>query len=546
MSFSSNDVFLKRPRSVFSRPKNVKIPMVEGQIVPLVVQMDVMPNDTFSYDLSWFLRSATPAFPVMDQAVFSVYAFFVPHRLVWDHFQNFWGQNDTGAWTLSQSYEYPKIEASFTNPDTNVPNLAQYLYGMSCNNNGASLGNVMVNAIPARAYLKIYNDYFRWEVTDAPVLFSKGDSAVDSVTFSALASTPLTACKFSDLFSTCLPAPQRGAPVSILGGTAPVVTNNSNFLDVGASTPGLVWKYKSNSLVDPNSILGISSAGGGKTVVNDSLGVDMDNSIAVPVNLVADLNAANNTVNMLRLAVATQRYLEQLNRTGNAYWEVISGVFGLRNPSQAVLQRAQYLGGFSQPLNMSQVVATANSAEGTAKAVGDTGAVSISSGRNSLITYSATEHGTFMIVGVIRTNNTYFQGLEKQFTRFTREEQYVPQLALIGEQPVMRNEIFWSGNDDTHVFGYQEAWYDYRHSKDVCLGVFADKTNGNLFSYRKVLTSAPILNSAFIHEDKSKIDQTLLVSSTESGFQYLCDFHFSSKWARCMPTYSQPGLMDHF
>lgn len=509
--FTKNPSTISLPRSIFPRNQEQKFTLNEGELIPVYVS-EVLPGDTISLDCAYLMRSSTPAFPVMDNAEMDISFYFVPNRIIWDHWKQFMGENDTGAWTQTHEYTVPNVIGGYLGSSVDNP-LSSYIYGSWVYHGDESARRI--NLLYARAYAQIYNDWYRWEVTDTPVLFSKGDTDSSDVIVSMLNSKPLTCCKKYDYFTSCLPEPQKGNAVKI-------------------PSKGIANEW-------------ISPTGGPVDGINASLAfetgdLDVDTSKDSYSFVGVSLDSANEaTIRDLTLAFQTQKLLEQFARGGTRYWEMLLSTFGVRS-KDSTQQLAEYLGGFTHRLNMSQVVATAN---GNGASVGNTGAVSVSGGNGSCFTYSASEHGILMGIVTVRTHNTYGDGIDRQFTRLKKLDYYFPALAMIGEQPVYSDELYVDEVSHNEIFGYQEAWADYRFKQNTVNGIFADDA-GKAFSYFQHLSGAPVLNSAFIHEPKSKIDQTLLVSSDTSGYQYLCDFYFKANWSRTMPVYSVPGLTDHF
>lgn len=529
--FSETPTMLDAQRSVFPRNSEFKCPMNSASLYPVYVD-EILPGDTFSMDLSWFLRSSTPAFPVMDNSYIDFYAFFVPNRIVWNHWKQFNGENDTSYWTQSIEYTIPGVSnVDLTYGTTDHPNLGNYLYGIGSVNEIDYL-----NILPARAYAMIYNEWFRSEVVDSPVLFSKDDTDSSDIIKTLLENEPLKVDKFFDAYTSCLPEPQKGDAIKLpLGDKARVITSD-DVIPASYPQPFLKWGSFTSGEAVGKGILGTNSYG---DTLQYNAGSSSEIGGAVPINLYADLsNATAATINQLRFAFACQKYLERL-AFGSRYREQLLSMWGVQSQDQT-MQIPEYLGGFRQILNMSQVVATSNST-GSAGSVGSTGAVSVTGGKRSLFTKSFTEHGWVIVTACIRAQNTYFKGLEPMFTRRDKFDYYNPVFANIGNVPVKKGNIFYDSNHDA-TFGYQEAWWDYRYKQSSAIGIFESEDS---FSYGQKLTAAPSLNSGFLKEDPSKIDKTLLVSTSASGYQYLADFHFNVKATREMPVYSVPGLIDH-
>ena len=162
-----------------------------------------------------------------------------------------------------------------------------------------------------------------------------------------------------------------------------------------------------------------------------------------------------------------------------------------------------------------------------------------------VFTKSFVEPGILMGLAVIRTDEGYQQGLEKFWSRKSRFDFYYPALANIGEQPIYNKEIYLQGNDeDNEVFGYQEAWADYRYKPNRVSGAFRSNYNGTLDSwhYYNSFNELPTLSSEFIDAPSENIERTLAVQNEP---QFIADFMMDSIYTRPMPLYSVPGLLDH-
>ena len=260
------------------------------------------------------------------------------------------------------------------------------------------------------------------------------------------------------------------------------------------------------------------------------------------VNIGADLGSATAaTINELRQAIAVQHILERDARTGTRYKEYLQGAWGVTSPD-ARLDRSEYIGGYRLPININQVIQT--SATDTTSPQGNTAAFSMTTMSRNMATYSATEHGFILGLAAVRVDHSYQQGLSRMWTRSTRFSYYDPMLANLGEQAVLNQEIYAQGTAvDEEVFGYQEAWADYRYHTNMITGEMRSTYAQTLdaWHYADKYTKLPTLSSDWIKEGTENIDRTIAVQSDNSR-QFICNFYFDQTWTRAMPIYSLPGL----
>lgn len=231
-------------------------------------------------------------------------------------------------------------------------------------------------------------------------------------------------------------------------------------------------------------------------------------------------------------------------RGGTRYQEMIKSHFGVTSPD-ARLQRPEYLGGERLPININQVIQ--NSATTDVSPQGNVAGYSVTSDSHGDFIRSFTEHGMIIGLCVARYEHTYQQGLSKFWSKKSRTDFYLPVLANIGEQPVLNKEIYAQGTAvDDEVFGYQEAWADYRYKPSIVTGEMRSNHNKSLDSWHFAddYDALPHLSSDWINEDQKPVDRALVVQSTVSN-QLFADFFVQNETTRPMPVYSIPGLIDH-
>ncbi len=554
MSRNANSRFALNPtnidinRSKFNMNHSVKFSGNVGDIIPFEVQ-EVLPGDTFQYNTSKVVRLQTLVAPIMDNVYMDTYYFFVPTRLTWEHWKQFNGENTESKWLPSTQYSIPQITAP-ADTGWQIGTIADYM--------GIPTGvpNLSVNALPFRAYALICNEWFRDENNLDYLDIPTGDATVVGVntgtfvTDVAKGGKPYIASKYHDYFTSALPSPQKGPEVSIgLTGNVPVYGNGSVLaLTNGTTNYALMMREPTSK----NFVFTTAGADNIGSPVGTAMGqVDAGQSQGYGVvqsgnsGLVADMSGMTAaSINSLRLAFATQRMYERDARGGSRYVEMIKSHFGVVSPD-ARQQRPEYLGGNRIPININQVVQTSGEVGNTPQ--GNVAGYSVTSDSHGDFIKSFTEHGFVIGVCVVRYDHTYQQGIHRMWSRKARTDYYLPVFANLGEQPILNKEIYASGSDtDDEVFGYQEAWAEYRYTPSRVAGEMRSQAEKSLDVWHlgDYYTQLPVLQSSWIQEDKENLDRALQVTSRVSN-QFWCDFYLSCEATRPMPLYSIPGLIDH-
>ncbi|AXH77982.1 MAG: major capsid protein [Microviridae sp.] len=505
-------------RSSFDRSHGHKTTMDASFLIPVYVD-EALPGDTYNVSMTGFARLATPIFPIMDNMFLDTQFFAVPMRLVWDNWERFNGAQDNPG--DSTSYLIPQV----------VSPAGGYLEGSVQDYMGipTKVAGLETSALFNRGINLIWNQWYRDQNLQDSLPVPKGDGPDDPAIY-----TLLRRGKRHDYFTSCLPFAQKGQAVDIpLGLTAPIIgigSSQSQFPTVDVS----VLETQGIAKVYPNAVA-TNDAGG--AIYIDGTG---DGSGSRP-NVYADLSAATAaTINSLRQAFAVQQILEQDARGGTRYTEIIRSFFGVVSPD-ARLQRPEYLGGGSTPINISPIPQTSGTGAYTASPQGNLAAMGTAL-CNHGFQMSFTEH--CMIIGFcsVRADLTYQQGLNRMFSRKTRYDFYLPPLAHIGEQAVTRKEIYATGvnaNDDV-VFGYQERYGEYRYKPSIITGLFRSNATGSLDTWHlsQNFATAPVLGEEFIVENPP-IDRVIAVPSQP---QFLFDTYFKIKCDRPMPVFGVPGL----
>lgn len=552
--FATNPVRLDMSRSKFPRNFSHKTTFNAGQVIPFYVD-EVLPGDTFQVRTSKVVRMQTLLTPVMDNVYLDTYYFFVPNRLVWEHWKQFMGENTESAWIPQVEYEVPQLTAPANGWE--VGTLADYM-GVPTGVKGLS-----VSALPFRAYALIMNEWFRSENLTDPLNIPVDDATVQGVNTGnyvsdvAKGGKPFVANKFRDYFTSCLPSPQKGPDVTINTaqlGNAPVVPMDKPVPKDLLNYPYNVYIPNGNSVFGAGYHAGSvhqNAFGGAYWLAKDGysdLDPTIDNGVAgYPANLWAqfDNTVSVATINQLRTAFQIQKFYERSARGGSRYIETLKAHFGVTSPD-ARLQRPEYLGGNRIPVSINQVIQNSGTVSGSTP-LGDTGAMSLTTDVHSDFTKSFVEHGFVIGVMVARYDHTYQQGIERFWSRKSMFDYYWPEFANIGEQAVLNKEIYAQGNaQDDEVFGYQEAWADYRYKPSRVSGEMRSSYAQSLDVWHLAddYSKMPALSDAWIHEDPATINRVLAVSDNLAN-QFFCDIYVQNYSTRNMPLYSIPGLIDH-
>lgn len=581
------------PASSFDKSHRHLTTFDSSKLVPIFVE-EALPGDIFKINTSALIRMSTPSAATMENPTMDIHFFFVPNRIIWENFKYFMGENKNAGYQADYK-QIPIIDYD-TNLIYKEEDLASYL-GFPQGVDFSAI-KTPISSLYFKAYGKIWNDYYRdqnlqseIDITnnnrnDENVKVSNYWSNVSNVDYNKsiqIGKQLAPVSRLVDYFSTCLPYPQKGDTVSI--DTLPLKNLRLNIpkLNVshGVGSPSRVEYYDQNGKLvslDVDSENQVLSLGvGGNQMKYDGQGTlipiqsqkytqnlpnpqsgelgplynKLSTDAVYNVGEVTSLQPFNYSINDLRLSIALQHMRELDARGGTRYIEMLLNHFGVQT-SDARLDRAELIGGFRDNINIGNIV---QSSSGTnTSPLGVLGGVSVTSSQMPrAVNYAVKEHGIIMGFVIVRPQINYSQGLEKKFTRIEKLDFYDPLLANIGEQPVFKYELFLSDdtsdNKNNEIFGYNEAWADYRYSFNKASGYMSVNSLlslASLYSYTEKYENAPVLGSSWMESNKRVIGQTLLVGGDlkekEYIQQFLGDFYFNSIVTRKMPVYSIPGL----
>lgn len=525
-------MYMKRTK--FDRSHVYKTTFNSGKLIPVFID-EVLPGDTTRMSVNYFARLATPIKPIMDNIYLDWFFFFVPNRLVWEHWQSFcFEQEDPEDNT---DYVIPTVTATGNSDNAYVGSLWDY-FGLPVNTSGNLSG---ISALPFRGVYLIYNEWFRDENLQKTVKIQKGDanevlnsarsSEQPSWVFSSGTSiVPGLACpprgKRHDYFTSALPWTQKGPGVDIsLTGNAPVLATTNTQPD--PHVPGI---YVARDGASSTRFAAMTWGPGSSDVLSGSVYADLSKVSAV-------------TINGLRTAFQMQKFYERLARGGSRYTEVLRSFFGVVSPD-ARLQRPEFLGSFTKMVNVNPIAQT--SATDNTSPQGNLSAYGVTAAKFHGFTKSFVEHGYIFGFVCARADLTYQQGINKMWLRSTVYDFYWPTFAHLGEQAIELREIYAQGSEaDTTVFGYQERYAEYRYKPSQITGKFRSSVSGgnlDVWHLSQFFSNAPTLNEEFIMENPP-IKRIIAVQDEP---EFLLDIGFRYTTVRPMPMFGTPGLVDHF
>lgn len=548
---------MKASRTRFNRDQTILTTFDAGKLIPFYVD-EVLPGDTFNVDTSAIIRMTTPKYPVMDDAFIDFYYFYCPNRILWKDFKQFMGEVESKPFMPEVSYKVPQIVIGAT-ADAKMPAEGTILDYMGV---PTKIDRTFkINALPIRAYVKIWNEFFRDENVENAAAWRDESEDVEYGTGTRLGDEKevtlekrllnayrggfcLPVNKFHDYFTSCLPQPQRGPDVTLpMTGNAPIRVGNQKGEYQGFGGP-VEMVVDANGNNTPGSLMyGKYTGAPGEKQTMQFTGKDRTtNELGAGGWMYADLESVTAaTINDLRKAVAVQQYYEALARGGSRYREQVQALWDVVISDKTV-QVPEYLGGGRYRVNVNQIVQTSGQQTDKDTPIGETGAMSVTPINESSFTKSFEEHGFVIGVCCVRHNRSYQQGLERFWSRTDRLDYYVPQFANLGEQPVKKKEIMLTGAaSDEETFGYQEAWADYRMKPNRVSGKMRSNAIGTLdfWHYADYYSSAPTLSQDWMEEGKTEIARTLIVQDEP---QFFGAIRVANKTTRRMPLYSVPGL----
>lgn len=562
MSRNSETIFTNLPsiniqRSIMDINSDHKTTFDTGELIPFYWS-ECLPSDSVKIRTNKVIRLQTLLTPLMDSLYLDTFYFFIPARLTWNHWKEFMGENTGSAYLPQISYRPPVIKCGASHGAVATGDLLDY-FGCPLAV-GTDTVYYSTIALPYRAYLLCWNEFFRDQNLQDPINVPLSDSDISWK--DAPVKTPLPVNRLHDYFSSALKAPAKNADGFVTAmtsrmkggidptdptktGTAiPVMTGSAVLRTEEGTKYGM--HFISNGEI---SGAGYLSADNAFVNVNKSNAAPQSTTnAAVPDNLYSSFSGVSFgiTIPDLRQAFQMQKFLEREASHGSRYQETLLSHFTVR-AMDARLQRPEYLGGNRVPLNISQIV---NQAQSDGEFLGDLGGMSLTCDSHFDVEYSCQEHGYILGLACVRYKSSYNQGYNRMLSRNTRYDYAWPEFAHLTDQEIRNYEIYYDGTDndyDQGIFGYAERYAEYKYRPDYCSGEMRPGISNSLASWHlgDYYTGQVFLSDEWLRMSKNPVDRALAVTSNVSN-QIFGDFYTECRWTRPLPVHSNPGFADHF
>lgn len=509
---------IRGPRSVFNLSHPHKTTFDAGLLIPVLVK-EVLPGDTWAVQLSGFGRLSSSALqkPIMDNLYWDTWFFYCPMRLLWTNAPKFFGEQLNPGDSIS--FLIPGIATPWTPGANSIFDYMGVMPGSGAPGTVPIEAPNSINALPFRMYNLMYNQWFRDQnlISSAVVALTDGGEGSGNYVLRKRAKRP-------DYFTSALPFLQKGVAVT------------SAVVPAGTGIAGAPTFVDTTTLTNVGALKRLG-AGADTTVVHPPAGTAgaflawSDPKLTV-------------LINDLRQAVMIQEFLERDARGGTRYPELVYEHFGVENPDARV-QRVEYLGGGSSQIVVNPVANTSNTSTGN---LAGTGSVFV---KNHGFHKSFTEHGYLMCIVNVRADVTYYQGIEKQWTRSTRFDFYWREFAHLGEQAILNREIYWqattaANGTDIAVFGYQARYEEYRFAFGRISGAFRGTLAAplDMWHLAQEFGALPTLGQTFIEDATNAVVDRVLAVGTEPDI--IADLWFDIKRAAPIPVYGIPGFARRF
>jgi len=500
-----NSIQLNKPKkNVFDLTHDVKLSTNMGQLTPILT-LECVPGDKFDLSCESLIRFAPMIAPVMHRMDVTMHYFFVPNRILWDNWEKFITDANSGIvapyWPYSEDTTAPSTPFNQLGKKT-----ADYL-GVPPPLAGSGGNAANISMLPFAAYQCIYNEYYRDQNLQAPVDYKVQDGSVSSYPKVNELFKLRTRAWEHDYFTASLPFAQKGAAVDIplgtIGGDANIYSSISNY-DITTTTTDIPVTGDPNTDATTN-------------LYAKTTGLDVEPT----------------TINDLRRAYKLQEWLEKNARGGTRYIENILTHFGVRS-SDKRLQRPEYITGVKSPVVVSEVLNTTGQDGGLPQGNMAGHGISVTTGKSG--SYYCEEHGYIIGIMSVMPKTAYQQGIPRTFLKPDSLDYFWPTFANIGEQEVAKQELYAYTANAEETFGYVPRYAEYKYMPSRVAGEF--RTSLNYWHLGRIFASEPNLNSAFIECDPTK--RIFAVEDPSTDVLY-CHVLNKIKAVRPMPKYGTPG-----